>query len=1153
MTKSYCPKCEKEVKDNDIRCSHCGMRLKVVCPACDTLNDFGLEACSNCGKNLVKYCKNCGAANFPDAVTCRKCNEPLEKSVFSSDKNKSAITSVKNMPAIMNANVQNGTQIPVVDLTPASENPDSVDESAQINNEDSLTLHVSDEEHEYPDEFGKDDEDDYSEEELIDDYDDTSDEEIVDEDFEEISQDDDSESVNEYLDDGEYDSSDEGFDDTEISEETDDENEIVVREPDFIIDNDYQNNLLSSEQDDNLTDFSEAQELLNKAISLVEQSDKNIIAICGEEGMGKTTIVSALINALSQKQMMSLYSECSELTKIAPFGAIRDSLLRLLTLPDFHPDMPAYFSEQSKKLFASNFPGLTPQEVTDFMNFLYPSLSADYKDLYRNKAKTYLLLENILKSVASNNNIILIIDNYNLIDSSSYEFINNLISKNIINNNLKLVITYQERKSAKYYFDEKFINSDIFESLAILNMNEVQVSKMVQNFVNTDKIPEDVLTVINNNGNGNIFFTEQYLALLFDVGYIVLNQNIMYFNTDVQLPYAPNNIEEIIKARLNVIQIKELKESLYAASVLGYKFDRNIFAEVMEYSSEQADEVLGKLSELMYIQKSTNYEYSFKNMILWNTVFDEAQTVPNFKPLCKKIYYTMGKYGLSNVTVKATIAKHRDEAESSFQSWKVAADTAAYLGDEYIYTICSDQWLIASGYSESSEQITDAQIEVLENLGRLYAFDKPEAAVKYLVKPILFAQKQQNIPKMIELSAYMIKACNTVNNYNGILETIDMILSADTGMQPIEKAIILSKKMPALFVLGNCEEAINLANNDLLPVLEEELSKNNNSEQMVELFDIWFDVSVSLANIYSLQGNSVSLSYIANIEETLKMNNFQNEQYSIRLTLAKAFANVISGNINECFIALNSLSEAELNNNKLYQSDYNIILSLAKIISGQSESLKQKLYEYAMYSDDNFDEFGKHVFKMIFAKLLFMSGDYLKSIEIFNEELNFFAKEKIVTGALVSWLYISSINLKTGSIESAENMALKALEVAQNPKFSQYHISIYLQKLIAEINIEKGDFDAAKMYMEKGMLIAKQFGLELAQAEIYKLYIKLLRHLIMNTDVDVAETTNKINQFYKAAISILKNIRLDSVLHDIQEEYDSFVNYCQKNSIQLNQ
>ena len=1181
MDKCYCPKCGNEVKNNDIRCSHCGMRLKTICPACETLNDFGCEKCSNCGKLLLKYCENCGSANFPDASLCRKCNKIFEKSVITPEKNKSVLTSLKKMPTIKKEHakidINKITENKII--TPVSLN-NTPDIYSAVKKDELISETVSDDfEHGYDEEqiaetqtlasdgaeiqqtdFEQDNfvQDEFSED-IIDEEPKVSDdiEEDAGEVFTEESADEPAEDEfleEEFLgdDSSENTSEDNYADDAEVSkEEPEAEDEIIVQEPDFIGDNEMQNHLLLPKEDDKITDFSEAQDLLNSAISLTEQSDKKVIAICGEEGMGKTTIINALISSLSQKQIMTMYSECSELTKIAPFGAIRDSLLRLLTLPDFHPDMPSYFSEQSKKLFASNFPGLNAQEIVDFMNFLYPSMAANYRDLYKNKSKTYQLLENILKSISSNNNIILVIDNFNLIDSSSYEFINHLILRNIINEKLKLIVTYEEHKSAKYYFDEKFINSDIFETLSINNMDEVRVSKMVQNFVNTDNVPADVLMVINNNGSGNIFFAEQYLALLFDAGYIVLNQNMMYFNTSVQLPYAPNDIEEIIKLRLNIIQVQELKESLYAASVLGYKFDRNVFAEVMDYSLEQADEVLLKLAELMYIQKSTNYEYSFKNMTLWNTVFNEVQTVPNFKPLCKKIYYIMGKYGLSNVTVKAAIAKHRDVTESEFQSWKVAADTAAYLGDEYIYTVCYDQWLIASGYSETSEQITDAQIEVLENLGRIYSFDKPDTAVKYLVKPILYAQKQQNIPKMIELSAYMIKACDKINNYNGILETIDMVLAADTGMKPFEKAIILSKKMPALFVLGNCDEAINLANNDLLPVLEEELSKSIDSEQMTELFNIWFDVSVSLANIYSLQGNSQSLPYISNIEETVKMNNLLNDKYLICLTLAKAFAHVVFGNLNDCFIALNSLSDMDFSNNKIYQSHYNIILSLAKICSGQSESLKKKLLEYAMYSDDNFDVFGKHVFKMLFAKLLFMSGDYLKSIEIFNEELNFFAKEKIVTGALISWLFISEINLRTGSADSAENMALKALEVAQNPKFSQYHISIYLQKLIAEINIEKGDFDAAKMYIEKAMLIAKQFDLELAKFELYKLYIRLLRQLLMNASVDVVETANKINLYYKLSIASLKKIHLAAVLNDIQEEYESFINYCNKNSIAL--
>lgn len=1127
MSRNVCPKCNSDVENNQIRCSKCSMRLKQVCPECGSLNDFGIENCLNCGTVLIKYCENCGSANLPNASVCRKCNQSLEKPVLTFQKHRGDDKTEIGIVEEDNNNIP-------VENTPVQE--EITVESD--NNEDIIELNEVPEKSE-------------------------NENEIIEEQEDELTY----ENPPETLVDGDVASVEAGEEPTEnIETEIEDEfentvdsvNEVEglvkpvseVKSPELLIDNEeFDIDSSNVSEDEEIFDYSDAQDLLNRLVQVIDQPNKKVVAVCGEEGMGKTTIINALLNSLSQKQILGIHSECSELTKIAPFGCIRNSLLRLLSLPDFHPDMPSYFGEQSKKLFASNFENLTPQEVLDFMNFLYPSLAGNYKDLYNNKIKTYTILEKVIKSITSKNNVIFIIDNFDLIDTSSYDFVNYLIKNNKINN--KLIVTYQEHKSAKYYFDETIADTSIFETLSIVNMNETQASKLVQNFVNTENIPEEVLNVINTNGKGNIFFTEQFLALLFDVGYISVNQNIMSFNNQMPLPFSPQSLEELIKDRLNTIKINELKECLYTASVLGYRFDSNIFGEVMEYTPEQTQEVLKKLSELMYLYQSGNYEFSFKNMTSWNVIFDEAQTIPNFKPICKKIYYIMGKYGLSNVTIKASVAKQRDEAETAFQSWKVAADTAAYLGDEYIYTTCCEQWLAASGYSETSEQITDAQIEVLESLGKLYSFDRPEIAVKYLTQPVLYSQKQGNIPKLIELSAYMIKACEVIDNYNGIVETVDMVVSSSVNLQPLEKTIILSKKMKSLFVLGNCEEAINLANNDLLPVLEAELSKNNNPEQMEKLFEIWFDISINLANTYSLQGNTQSLAIIANIDETLKMNNIKNEEYSIRLSLSKAFAQTIMGCTSDCFDTLNNISPVVLGKNKLYKSQYNLILSLAKIMSEDIDDLKQKLFEFAKFSDDNFDKFGKHMFKLIFATLLFLSGDFAKSIEIFNDELNFFAKEKIVTGALLSWLFISRINLLTRNPESAENVAIKALEVAQNPKFSQYHISIYLQKLIAEVNIAKGDFDAAKMYIEKGMLIAKQFGLELAKIELYNSYIKLLEQVFVKPESDKNDTINKINQLYKSSLVSLQKLNSPVLTAKVQMAYSGFVNYCQQNSLQL--
>ena len=69
----YCPKCKKEIDDNSLKCSHCGVKIGSLCPKCGAYNLLTSIECSKCGKELLKICSECGAANLPNSKKCRKC------------------------------------------------------------------------------------------------------------------------------------------------------------------------------------------------------------------------------------------------------------------------------------------------------------------------------------------------------------------------------------------------------------------------------------------------------------------------------------------------------------------------------------------------------------------------------------------------------------------------------------------------------------------------------------------------------------------------------------------------------------------------------------------------------------------------------------------------------------------------------------------------------------------------------------------------------------------------------------------------------------------------------------------------------------------------------------------------------------------------
>lgn len=89
------------------------------------------------------------------------------------------------------------------------------------------------------------------------------------------------------------------------------------------------------------------------------------------------------------------------------------------------------------------------------------------------------------------------------------------------------------------YFDPALEKQDIFSTLYLNNLNEEETSNLIKNFANAPTVPTTVNYTINEKGKGNIFFTEQFLSLLFDVGYMYIDAGMMKFKEDEPLPFLP--------------------------------------------------------------------------------------------------------------------------------------------------------------------------------------------------------------------------------------------------------------------------------------------------------------------------------------------------------------------------------------------------------------------------------------------------------------------------------------------------------------------------------------------------------------------------------------------------------------------------------------
>ena len=401
MPQQICPKCKQPVRETDIRCSHCNMRLIHVCPTCGNLNRFGEEKCSKCKTTLIKYCENCGSANMAHAKTCRKCSSPLaveEDRIIPFESRLAFQPKLKESISLQSEKIQEKFAKKLSRTASSSQNviieehnlheyrqeavPQNTTVSASEQNTDSAVT---------GDNIRNNEEMLAKEEQLNTIYPEADSDTEIDTETADVQNEVPQEETP-------YEALPEQEEDAELTREDVNEDEIVC-----------------------LDDFDQMIAHLSNIIKT--PNNAVITGICAEEGMGKSTVIKTFAESLANDGYIPVISENSDLLKVSPYGCIRDSILKLLTLPDVHPDLASFYSDDTKQLFTQNFPTLNEGEIENFMNFLYPSMQGNFADINKNKEVTHNLLEKIFKSIIDNNNIVFMIDNFELTDNASFDFI----------------------------------------------------------------------------------------------------------------------------------------------------------------------------------------------------------------------------------------------------------------------------------------------------------------------------------------------------------------------------------------------------------------------------------------------------------------------------------------------------------------------------------------------------------------------------------------------------------------------------------------------------------------------------------------------------------------------------------------------------------
>lgn len=875
-------------------------------------------------------------------------------------------------------------------------------------------------------------------------------------------------------------------------------------------------------------------------------SQKKIFSLSGARGIGKSIVTAQIIQELADNKFIWLYGKCTPITQLTPGGLIQDILFNIFNLPNFCINS-LKFKKDATTFFQNEFPYLSGAEVFDFLNFLYPAQFGTFEDLIFNKSKTFSLLNKIFDNIIAGSKFIFVIDNFDNVDGFSYEFLHNFVKKDNVWANVKLLLVYNEAKPAKGYFNFPEADKNTYLDISIAPFEPAQMIEFVQkkeaSFEGMPPLNDTEKREMFIHSKGNPAYLEQALCL---------RQDCCLNNREY---YLPETYAGVISARLEILKHahKTAYVTLIGSAVLGDKLNLNLIKQIFEFSDNQFEDIIAYLERLNFIVPLNEIFYRFKDLLLWETIMKTAKNDARFIEINTKICNSLANFTLNSNAIFGIMAQNLKHPKLALDIWTRNTRLAAYIGDMNLYAISQKQCLALINELDDSETLK-TRYNISERLGKLLADFNPEEAMDYLPDAIDNAQKAGDIPREIELLGYMADCCLKTGNYFGNVECVDAVLEKIKPEMQLETALVKCSKLPALLAIGNCGQIVNLVDNEIIPVLDSYLGKTytNQNIPLDILYESWLKTSLILANALIMQGNDRAFEVLTILFDVIDRNSINDENFIGKCKIALAFANTMKGDFNSSEKILEEvLKEFRLSMDNDAVSRWNLVNILNHFFKKRYDGLQEDLFQIVTFANNNGDNFTKNILKSLLGKIFKDNNQIERALEIYNEQITYFSGEKMALGALLTWFLIAEATLETEGPYAAQEIAMQALEVAQNPKIDNSFFAVLLNMIIVKCSIKLSEFDIAKMYLENAVKIAKKYNMNDLLSRLYLIYGQYFQEIGLVQSVHQRDYLTGAAKMYSRALELIKITKNNAVHIEIEKAKNVLKSYCQLNNIKL--
>lgn len=354
-------------------------------------------------------------------------------------------------------------------------------------------------------------------------------------------------------------------------------------------------------------------DLLNKS----KKGKSNIISILGEAGVGKSRFIREIISISLEKKFKVILGDChsyGQNISYLPWKSILRSIFKISETDSIEKNKTR-IKKVIKKVNKdySNWISLifNIMDIPARENNLVKSLDAKLR-----QQRTYEIITGIIKYLAKNEPLLLIIEDVHWIDNASIDLLKSVTSS-LKNEKITIILGARELPPGS-----DFLKGNRYSQISLKEFTKDESMELIKSLINIKNIPDKIQNYIMNKSQGNPFYVEEVIKSFLESGLIVKRGKRWVIKKEIKKVDIPNSVQDVIMSRIDRLP-EETRRVLQTASVIGREFNRDLLIDIQE-TVAPIDKILDSLKrlDLILLKEDKEIVYFFKHILTREVAYE---------------------------------------------------------------------------------------------------------------------------------------------------------------------------------------------------------------------------------------------------------------------------------------------------------------------------------------------------------------------------------------------------------------------------------------------------------------------------------------------------------------------------------------------------